>query len=100
MRVLEEGFFKGLEKFKEEQKERPIPKQLTLFLERIEDARHRCITTKTRAMFSNDYNLAPNSERSMDFKTCNHPSLNSNMEQLELPNQQLVTFQLLIILPK
>lgn len=32
----------------------------------------------------------------MDFKVCNHPSSNSNMEQLELPNQQLVTFQLLI----
>jgi hypothetical protein len=69
MRVLEGGFlFKDLKKFKEEQKERLVPKQLTLFLERIEDAPHRC-TTKTRAMFSNDHNLASNSGGSMDFKS-------------------------------
>jgi hypothetical protein len=83
---IRRGFlFKDLEKFKEKQKERFVPKQLTLFLERIEDALHRC-TTKTRAMFSNNYNLAPNSGGLIDFKVCNHPSSNSNMEQLQLPN--------------
>jgi hypothetical protein len=43
---IRRGFlFKDSEKF--------VPKQLTLFLERIEDAPHGC-TTKTRAMFSNN----------------------------------------------
>jgi hypothetical protein len=60
----------------------------------IKDALHRCTTKKT--MFSNNHNLAPNSWGLMDFKVCNYPSSNSNMEHLELLNQQLLTFQLLI----
>jgi hypothetical protein len=94
---IRRGFpLQGCRKIQRRTKGRLVPKQLTLFLERIEDAPHRCTTTKTRAMFSNDYNLAPNSGGSMDFKVCNCPSSNLNMEQFELPNQQLVTSQLLI----
>jgi hypothetical protein len=51
MKVLEGGFFfKDLKKFKEEQKERLVPKQLTLLLEMIEDAPHRCTTKKEQCL--------------------------------------------------